>query len=92
MSALERFIDYQAENVGHADEDARLEWECLIAEMRDENAKLREFAEMFAKVAHEVGCDHCPYCDPDLCDEETDPMKDGCRLYEELRKLEVTDD
>ena len=56
------------------------------------NAKLRKYAEMFAKVADEVGCDHCPYCDPDLCDEETDPMKDGCRLYEELRELGVTDD
>jgi len=43
-------------------------------------------------VADEVGCDHCPYCDPDLCDEETDPMKDGCKLYEELRELGVTDD
>lgn len=42
MSALERFVAYQAENVGHADEDARLEWECLIAEMQDEDAKLRE--------------------------------------------------
>ena len=42
MSALERFVTYQAENVGHADEDARLEWECLIAEMCDEDAKLRE--------------------------------------------------
>ena len=64
----------------------------MIGEYQKENAKLREFAKMFAKVAHEVGCDHCPYCDPDLCDEETDPMKDGCRLYEELRKLGVTDD
>lgn len=63
-----------------------------IQTLRLENAKLREFAKMFAKVADEVGCDHCPYCDPDLCDEETDPMKDGCRLYDELRELGVTDD
>ena len=63
-----------------------------IQALRLENAKLRKFAEMFAKVADEVGCDHCPYCDHDLCDEETDPMKDGCRLYEELRELGVTDD
>ena len=63
-----------------------------IERLEAENAKLRKFAEMFAKVADEVGCDHCPYCDPDLCDEETDPMKDGCRLYEELRELGVTDD
>lgn len=60
-----------------------------VAELVSENAKLREFAKMFAKVADEVGCDHCPYCDPDLCDEETDPMKDGCRLYDELRELGV---
>ena len=63
-----------------------------VAELVSENAKLREFAKMFAQVADEVGCDHCPYCDPDLCDEETDPMKDGCRLYKELRELGVTDD
>lgn len=54
-----------------------------------ENAKLREFVEMFAKVADEVGCDHCPYCEPDMCDEETNPMENGCRLYEELRELGI---
>ena len=41
MSALDRFIAYQAENVSHADEDAELEWECLIAELQDERDRLR---------------------------------------------------
>jgi len=41
VSALDRFIAYQAENVDHADEDAKLEWECLIAELQDERDRLR---------------------------------------------------
>jgi len=41
VSALDRFIAYQAENVSHADEDAELEWECLIAELQDERDRLR---------------------------------------------------
>lgn len=60
-----------------------------MSDFREENAKLRKFVEMFAKVADEVGCDHCPYCEPDLCDEEIDPMKDDCRLYNELRELGI---
>ena len=63
-----------------------------VAELVSENAKLRELAKLYAKVIEGDGCYYCPYCDPDLCDVETDPMKDGCRLYEELRELGVTDD
>lgn len=56
--------------------------------VKAENAKLREFAKSYSAVAG-VDCDICPYCEPDLCDTETDPMRDGCRLWEEMRKLRV---
>lgn len=53
-----------------------------------ENAKLRKFAESYLDAVGEC-CDLCPYDDVDLCDTETDPMRDGCRLYEEMRELGV---
>ena len=53
-----------------------------------ENAKLREYAKLYL-AAVDLDCNLCPYCEPDLCDTETDPMRDGCRLWEEMRKLGV---
>ena len=54
-----------------------------------ENAKLREFAESYLDAVAMAGCHFCPYDDIDLCDTETDPMRDGCRLYEEMRELGI---
>lgn len=54
-----------------------------------ENAKLRKFAESYLDAVAMAGCHFCPYDDIDLCDTETDPMRDGCRLYEEMRELGV---
>ena len=53
-----------------------------------ENAKLREFAESYLDAVRDC-CNICPYDDVDLCDTETDPMRDGCRLYEEMRELGI---
>ena len=51
-TALERFIAHQAECVEHADEDAALEWECMMAEMQDEDANLRQ---QLADVTESMG-------------------------------------
>jgi hypothetical protein len=61
VSALERFVVYQAENVVHADEDARLEWECLIAEMCDEDAQLRELVRWMYVLMDESCAVQHPY-------------------------------
>lgn len=62
----------------------RIEWK----KDRDENAKLRKFAESYLDAVRR-DCYLCPYDDVDLCDTETDPMRDGCRLYEEMRELGI---
>ena len=59
-----------------------------IRELEAENEKLREYAKAYL-AAVRLGCDICPYCDPDLCDAETEPMREGCRLWEEMRELGV---
>ena len=56
--------------------------------IKADNAKLRDFAKSYL-AAVDLDCDFCPYCDPDLCDTETDPMREGCRLWEDMRKLGV---
>ena len=57
----------------------------------DENAKLREYANILAKSAMIYGpCDWCPYKDDeDACDCDTLPMRDECKFNDELRKLGV---
>ena len=59
-----------------------------VRDLKAENAKLREFAKSYLAAAG-VDCGICPYCDPELCDTETDPMREGCRLWEEMRKLGI---
>lgn len=57
--------------------------------LEDENAKLRKYAESYAKAVECEGCGWCPY-DMDLvCGTETTPMRDGCRLWEEMRELGI---
>jgi hypothetical protein len=60
-----------------------------IRRLEAENAKLREYAESYAKVVEGEGCGWCPYDMDALCDIETMPMRDGCKLYDELRKLGI---
>lgn len=57
-------------------------------QVRNENTRLREFAKLYL-AAVSVDCDLCPYCDPELCDTETDPMSDGCRLCKEMLELRI---
>lgn len=54
-----------------------------------ENAKLREYAESYAKAVECEGCGWCPYDMDAVCDTETMPMRDGCKLYDELRELRI---
>lgn len=58
-------------------------------QLREENAKLREYAESYAKAVECEGCGWCPYDMDTVCDTETIPMRDGCRLYDELRELRI---
>lgn len=65
-----------------------------VAELMDENdklklenAKLREYAESYAKAVECEGCGWCPYDMDAVCDTETMPMRIGCKLYDELREL-----
>lgn len=57
--------------------------------LRAENAKLREYAESYAKAVECEGCGWCPYDIELVCDTETVPMRDWCKLYGELRELGV---
>lgn len=78
MSALDRFIAYQAENVDHADEDAELEWECLIAELQDERDRLRELVRAAWKCIHSgLSCSDCRL------------IAGGCTLQTAMRELGI---
>lgn len=56
------------------------------AKLRDENSRLRKY---ISKVLSAISyCDDCPYVDCG-CDTETVPMHEGCKAFEELRKLGV---
>lgn len=58
------------------------------AELHRENAKLREYAKAYL-ASFRFSCEPCPYCAPDSCEPETFPLRDGCRLYEEMRELGI---
>jgi hypothetical protein len=55
--------------------------------VKAENAKLRKIARAHAATLEGCGCDHCPH--EHDCDPETVPMRDGCRVRDELRELGV---
>ena len=59
------------------------------AQLMEENAKLREYAESYAKAVEGEGCGWCPYDMDAVCNTETTPMRDGCKLYDELRELGI---
>lgn len=52
-----------------------------------ENGKLRKYALALVSVVEDHGCDHCPHAVG--CDTETLPMRDGCKLRDELRELGI---
>lgn len=54
-----------------------------------ENAKLREYVKLYVKAVKCDGCEWCPYDINLVCDVETMPMCDGCKLYDELRKFGI---
>ena len=54
-----------------------------------ENDRLREYAESYAKAVECEGCGWCPYDIDAVCNTETIPMHDGCKLYDELRELGI---
>ena len=60
-----------------------------VAALRAENAKLREYAESYAKAVECEGCGWCPYDIDAVCNTETTPMRDGCKLYDELCELGI---
>lgn len=60
-----------------------------IERLEEENAKLRECVRMLAKATVYDPCEWCQYDDDGTCDTETEPMRDGCRLYAELRLMGV---
>ena len=65
------------------------ELDAKFSGLKNENAKLREYAESYAKAVECEGCGWCPY-DMDLaCNVETMPMHNGCKLYDELRELGI---
>lgn len=55
-----------------------------------DNAKLREIARAYAAIIDCCSFDYCPY--EEDCDAKTAPMRNGCKLYEELRELGVLDE
>ena len=58
-----------------------------IDRLKAENAKLRKITRAHAVTLEGCGCDHCPH--EECCDPETVPMRDGCRVRDELRELGV---
>ena len=56
-------------------------------EILADNVKLRKIARAHAATLEGCGCDYCPH-ERD-CDPETVPMRDGCRVRDELRELGV---
>jgi hypothetical protein len=85
LRMLANEIDWNVYDNGGIQYDLRK----IADEMEAENAKLREYAESYAKVVEGEGCGWCPYDMDALCDIETMPMRDGCKLYDELRKLGI---
>jgi hypothetical protein len=55
--------------------------------LKAENAKLQVFSLAFANTISNIGCDPCPY--EGECYVETEPMRRGCQLYDELRSLGI---
>ena len=63
----------------------------LNKQLKDENAKLRKYAELYAGVVKTCGCDFCPYCDDfEACeDADAEPMSEGCALYMQMSELRI---
>lgn len=56
------------------------------AKLRDKNSRLRKYiSKALSTISY---CDCCLYVDYE-CDTETVPMHEGCKAFEELRKLGV---
>ena len=55
--------------------------------LQAENAKLHKIARLFMQAINDCGCDHCPHYED--CAVETDPMRDGCKMYAEMRELGI---
>ena len=87
---LELRDDLQLANaaVQDAEHDESMAWD-RVRKVECENAKLREYAESYAKAVECEGCGWCPYDIDAVCDTETMPMRDGCKLYDELRELGI---
>ena len=66
----------------------KLSDEC--GKLNEENAKLRKYAELYARAV-KIICDLCPYCDDfETCgDAEVEPMSEECALYMEMRELGI---
>lgn len=62
-----------------------------IARLREENDRLRKYAELYAGIVKTSGCDICPYFeDLETCgDMEVKPLSEGCALYMEMRELGI---
>lgn len=61
---------------------------CVKAwELEGENAKLQALLLAFANTISDIGCDPCPY--EGECYVETEPMRRGCQLYDELCELGI---
>ena len=58
-----------------------------IVRLTIDNEKMRMFALSLANVICDIGCDQCPY--DDECFVETEPMRQGCQLYDELCSLGI---
>lgn len=63
--------------------------ECDASNLEDENAKLREYVRMLAKATVYGPCEWCQHDGDGTCGMETEPMRDGCKLYEEMSELGV---
>lgn len=60
-----------------------------IKKLKAENAKLREYVRMLSKATVYDPCEWCQHDGDGTCGTETEPMRDGCKLYDELRELGV---
>lgn len=59
------------------------------ASLEDENAKLRKIARLYIQAIKDGVCGICPHYDDETCPVETYPMRDGCKLYAEMRELGI---
>lgn len=64
------------------------ELDAKFSDLKSENAKLRKYAKAYLASVR-FSCEPCPYCVPDSCEPETFPLRDGCRLYEEMHELGI---